>query len=100
MVSCNLSHGCNRYYNMHFEILNPYQVLSSNDIFILFLQSLCYRNILEPFIPQLTELVKQSIDTRTDVLYYPDKQPDRVPQLGWVFFRKVRLIILNDLFLC
>lgn len=42
---------------------------------------------LQPWIPQLTDLVKGSIDKTTDNMYYPD-QPDRVPQLGWVFFRK------------
>lgn len=42
---------------------------------------------LEPWIPHLTELVKRSIDKRTDRLYYPDKL-DRTPHLGWVFFRK------------
>lgn len=43
---------------------------------------------LEPWIPQLTQLVKQSIDKTTDSFYFPDKQPDRTPKLGWVFFRK------------
>ena len=42
---------------------------------------------LELWIPQLTELVKNSIDKETDRFYFPDK-PNRVPQLGWVFFRK------------
>lgn len=42
---------------------------------------------LQPWIPQLTDLVKGSIDKSTDSMYYPD-DPDRVPQLGWVFFRK------------
>jgi len=31
--------------------------------------------------------VKQSIDKTTDEIYFPNKS-DRVPQLGWVFFRK------------
>ena len=45
---------------------------------------------LEPYIPQLTELVKQSIDKDTDRMYFPDKADadDREPQLDWVFFRK------------
>jgi len=43
---------------------------------------------LEPWIPKLTELVKESIDVDTDAMYYPDKQPDRTPSLDWVFFRK------------
>ena len=42
---------------------------------------------LEPWIPTLTELVKESIDSATDRYFFPDK-PDRVPQLDWVFFRK------------
>lgn len=42
---------------------------------------------LLPWIPHLTQLVKNSIDKNTDNLYYPD-EPDRIPQLGWVFFRK------------
>lgn len=31
--------------------------------------------------------MKSSIDSATDKYYFPD-QPDRVPQLDWVFFRK------------
>ena len=44
--------------------------------------------VLEPYIPRLTELVQLSIDDDIDRLYYPDEQPNRTPQLGWVFFRK------------
>jgi len=44
--------------------------------------------VLEPYIPRLTELVQLSIDDDIDKLYYPDKQPNRTPVLGWVFFRK------------
>lgn len=43
---------------------------------------------LKPWIPKLTDLVKKSIDKHTDGIYFPDKQPDRQPILGWVFFRK------------
>ena len=43
---------------------------------------------LQPFMETLTNLVKQSIDTELDGYYFPNKQPDRVPQLGWIFFRK------------
>lgn len=32
--------------------------------------------------------MRQSIDPALDELYFPDRQPDRTPQLGWVFFRK------------
>mmetsp|Transcript_20349 Transcript_20349/g.44215 ORF Transcript_20349/g.44215 Transcript_20349/m.44215 type:complete len:367 (-) Transcript_20349:164-1264(-) len=42
---------------------------------------------LEPWIPELTELAKKSIDKTMDSIYFPDN-PDRVPQLDWVFFRK------------
>ena len=38
---------------------------------------------LEPWIPQLTDLVKQSIDKETDSHYFPNR-PNRTPQLGWV----------------
>ena len=43
---------------------------------------------LSPWIPHLTNLVKESIDKQTDGIYFPNKQPDRTPQLGWVFLRK------------
>ncbi len=51
------------------------------------IQSPAVWNALEPWIPKLTELVKSSIDSATDAHFFPD-QPDRVPQLDWVFFRK------------
>jgi hypothetical protein len=50
-------------------------------------QSPAIWNVLEPWIPKLTELVKSSIDSATDAHFFPD-QPDRVPKLDWVFFRK------------
>ena len=43
---------------------------------------------LSPWIPHLTNLVKESLDKQTDGKYFPNEQPDRIPQLGWVFFRK------------
>lgn len=51
------------------------------------MQSPVIWNALEPWIPKLTELVKSSIDSATDAHFFPD-QPDRVPKLDWVFFRK------------
>jgi len=47
--------------------------------------------VLEPYIPQLTQLVKQSIDKDTDRMYFSSDNvidDSREPQLDWVFFRK------------
>ena len=44
-------------------------------------------DVLTPWIPKITDLVKESINTEIYKQYYPDEQ-DRTPKLDWVFFRK------------
>jgi hypothetical protein len=44
-------------------------------------------DILEPWIPKITGLVKESIDTEVYKHFFPDEQ-ERIPKLDWVFFRK------------
>ena len=44
-------------------------------------------SVIEPWIPKITNLVKESIDTDLYRHYFPGEQ-DRVPKLDWVFFRK------------
>ena len=44
-------------------------------------------SVIEPWIPKITDLVKESIDTEIYRPFFPGEQ-DRVPKLDWVFFRK------------
>ena len=44
-------------------------------------------DVLTPWIPKITDLVKESINTEIYKNYFPDEQ-DRTPKLDWVFFRK------------
>jgi hypothetical protein len=44
-------------------------------------------DVLTPWIPKITDLVKESIDAEMYKNYFPDEE-DRVPKLDWVFFRK------------
>ena len=44
-------------------------------------------SVIEPWIPKITDLVKESIDTEIYKPFFPGEQ-DRVPKLDWVFFRK------------
>ncbi len=43
--------------------------------------------MIEPWIPKITDLVRESIDTEIYRDFFPGEQ-DRVPKLDWVFFRK------------
>ncbi len=44
-------------------------------------------DVLTPWIPKITNLVKESIDAEIYKHLYPDEE-DRAPKLDWVFFRK------------
>lgn len=44
-------------------------------------------NVLLPWIPRITEIVKGNRDKEAFRKYYPN-EPDRGPELNWVFFRK------------
>jgi len=44
-------------------------------------------NVLQPWIPKITEIVKVNRDKEAFSKYYPD-EPDRDPELNWIFFRK------------
>ena len=82
MVSSMCTHRLSFFEITYIEYFPPILFLSTAGV-----QSPAIWNALEPWIPKLTELVKSSIDSATDAHFFPD-QPDRVPKLDWVFFRK------------
>ena len=43
--------------------------------------------MLQPYIPQITSIVKNGRNREEFSKYYPN-EPDREPDLNWVFFRK------------
>lgn len=44
-------------------------------------------NLLQPFVPTITDIVKANRDKEAFSQFYPH-EPDREPELNWVFFRK------------
>mmetsp|Transcript_11319 Transcript_11319/g.24527 ORF Transcript_11319/g.24527 Transcript_11319/m.24527 type:complete len:258 (+) Transcript_11319:99-872(+) len=44
-------------------------------------------NVIQPWIPRITEIVKKNRDEEEFIKYYPN-EPEREPDLNWVFFRK------------
>merc|ERR1711983_535666 len=44
-------------------------------------------DVLEPWLPAISDVVKQNRNREGFAKYYPD-EPEREPELNWVFFRK------------
>lgn len=44
-------------------------------------------NLLQPWVPKITQIVKDHRNKEEFNEFYPD-EPDREPELNWVFFRK------------
>ena len=44
-------------------------------------------NLLQPWVPKITQIVKDNRNRQSFGAFYPD-EPDREPELNWVFFRK------------
>jgi hypothetical protein len=42
----------------------------------------------EPYIPNIAELIRSQRNEKMDRLLFPDEPPNRVPRLGWIFYRK------------
>lgn len=42
----------------------------------------------EPYIPNIAELIRSQRNEELDRLLFPDEPPNRVPRLGWIFYRK------------
>ena len=42
----------------------------------------------EPFIPNIAELIRSQRNEELDRLLFPNEPPNRLPILGWVFYRK------------
>jgi len=45
-------------------------------------------DLLEPYIPKIQRLIKNQRNDVLDRMLFPDEPPDRLPRLGWIFYRK------------
>ena len=77
----NYYSGQNQTYNVSSQSIEVYEKTKG-------IMSHAIWDALLPWVPRMTELVDDFIDEKTGrSLYYPD-DPNRVPSLDWVFFRK------------